>query len=217
AITKPNWELSELAWLPSGESLVVVATDHPESDQETNRIFTVQVSDGAMKQIAAPRGPFGELRVSPDGKTVSYLGCREDGPAPHDLMLLDLGKRGAHNLTGAGLDRAIGEYQWKKDGSLVGLFADGFHNKFFAFTSAGVLQDAPPAFPANPASFSVSGAGEILLVAQSATQPQELWSWDGQNPPRQISHLNDSFAKFQHFPLEFFKYKSFDGLEIEAA
>jgi dipeptidyl aminopeptidase/acylaminoacyl peptidase len=216
ALTPSNWELRELAWLPSGDRLVVAATDHPESDQETNRIFTVQVSDGSMKQIAAPRGPFGELRVSPDGKTVSYLGCREDGPVPHDLMLLDLGTRAARNLTGASLDRPIGEYQWKKDGSLVGLLADGFHNKFFAFTSAGVLQDAPPAFPTNPSAFAVSGSGEILFAAQTATQPQELWSWDGKDAPSQVSHLNDSWKKFTLSPLEAFKYKSFGGVEIEA-
>jgi len=216
ALTQPNWELRELAWLPSGDRLVVVGTDHPESDQETNRIFIVQVSDGAMKQIAAPRGPFGELKVSPNGKTISYVGCREDGPSPHDLMLLDLGTRAARNLTGASLDRPVSEYQWRKDGSLIGILAEGFRNKFFAFTSAGVLQDAPPAVPVNPMAFAVSGSGEILLVAQTATQAEELWSWEAQGSPRKISHLNDAFAKFELIPLETFKYKSFDGLEVEA-
>jgi len=41
-----------------------------------------------MKELVKPRGPFGEMRVAPDGKTISYLGPREDGPEPHDLMLL---------------------------------------------------------------------------------------------------------------------------------
>ena len=215
-LTQPNWQLSELAWLPSGDHLVVVATDHPESDQETNRIFTVQVSDGAMKQIAAPRGPYRELRVSPDGKTVSYLGCREDGPSPHDLMLLDLGTRAARNLTGASLDRAIGEYQWKKDGSLIGILADGFRNKFFSFTSAGVLQDAPPPFPTNPSAFAVSGSGEILFTAQTSNVAEEVWFWDGGTPPHAVSQINKDFSERNMYPLETFKYKSFDGTEIEA-
>ena len=217
ALTQPNWKISELAWLPSGDRIVIVATDHPESDQETNRFLSVQISDGAMKQIAAPRGSFGEMRVSPDGKTISYIGCREDGPSPHDLMLLDLGKRGARNLTGASLDRPIGEYQWRKDGSLLGISADGFRNKFFAFTAAGVLQDPPAAFPINPSAFAASDSGDILFAGQSATQPQELWSWDGKGSPRQISHLNDSWKQFTLSPLETYRYKSFDGLEIEAA
>jgi dipeptidyl aminopeptidase/acylaminoacyl peptidase len=216
ALTQPNWELRELAWLPSGDRVVVAATDHPESDQETHRIFAVQVSDGSMKQVAAPRGPFGELRVSPDGKTVSYLGCREDGPSPHDLTLLDLGTHAARNLTGASLDRPIGEYQWKKDGSLVGLLADGFHNKFFSVTSAGVLQDGPPALPENPSAFAVSASGEILFTAQAATAPEEVWLWDGGTAARLISHINKDFSERYMYPLETFKYKSFDGTEIEA-
>src|SRR5207245_6127988 len=88
ALTKPNWNFDELAWLPAGDRVVVKGTEHPESDQYTERIFSVQVADGAMKELVKPLGPFGEVRVAPDGKTISYVGPREDGPEPHDLMLL---------------------------------------------------------------------------------------------------------------------------------
>ena len=66
------WEFIELQWFPGSDRLLVVATDHPESDQETNRIFTVEVPDGKMQQVSAPRGPFMGVRVSPDGKA-NYL------------------------------------------------------------------------------------------------------------------------------------------------
>ena len=68
ALTKPTWDVQELVWLPGGDHLIVKATDRPESDEYTERIFTVQVSDGSAKQLIAPRGPFGEVRVSPNGK-----------------------------------------------------------------------------------------------------------------------------------------------------
>ena len=80
AITPANVEIKGLAWMPSGKNLVVAATDHPESDQNTDRIFGVQVPGGEMIRLAAPRGPFGQLRVSPNGKTIAYIGAREDGP-----------------------------------------------------------------------------------------------------------------------------------------
>jgi dipeptidyl aminopeptidase/acylaminoacyl peptidase len=217
ALTDTKWEVSDLAWLKTGDRLVVSATDHPESDQETHRIFTIAVADGSRKLILAPHGPFHDLRVSPDGATVSYIGSRVDGPSPHDLMLLDIDKRATRNLTGASLDRAISEYRWMKDGSMLALYADGFRNKLVGFSPDGMSKDPanPPASNVN--AFAVSNAGDVVFAGQSATTPPELWLWDQKNSPRQVSHLNDSWKQFTLSAPEFYKYKSFDGLEIEAA
>ena len=217
ALTAPKWELSELAWLKTGDRLIVSATDHPDSDQETHRIFSVAVRDGSLWPLHAPHGPFRELQVSPDGTTVSYIGSRVDGPSPHDLMLLDMDERATRNITGASLDRAVSEYRWMKDGSLLALYADGFRNKLVGFSPEGMSKNPanPPASNIN--AFAVSEAGEIVFAAQSATAPPELWLWDQKNPPRQVSHLNDSWKQFTLAAPEFYKYKSFDGLEIEAA
>src|ERR1700730_8205200 len=78
ALTQPNWEIQEAEWHPSGTGLMLSATDHPESDQNTNRIFFLRLSDNAMTQVFAPRGPFGNIRIAPDGKTMAFVGCRED-------------------------------------------------------------------------------------------------------------------------------------------
>lgn len=217
ALTDPKWEVSELAWMPAGDRIIISATDRPESDQETHRIFSVALSTGVRTLLFAPHGPFGELHVSPDGRTVSYVGCRVDGPAPHDLMLLDIGKRATRNLTGASLDRAIHEHRWTKDGSLLALYADGFRNKLVGFSPEGMSKNPanPPAV--NVSGFAVSGSGEVVFVGQTATTPPELWLWDQKNSPKQVSHLNDSWMQYALGAPEFYKYKSFDGLEVEAA
>jgi dipeptidyl aminopeptidase/acylaminoacyl peptidase len=217
ALTDTKWEVSDLAWLKTGDRLVVSATDHPESDQETHRIFSISIQDSSRRLIFAPHGPFHELQVSPDGATVSYVGSRVDGPSPHDLMLLDIDKRATRNLTGASLDRAISEYRWMKDGSMLALYSDGFRNRLVGFSPEGMSKDPanPPASNVN--AFAVSGAGDVVFAGQSATMPPELWLWDQKNSPRQVSHLNDSWKQFTLSAPEFYKYKSFDGLEIEAA
>jgi dipeptidyl aminopeptidase/acylaminoacyl peptidase len=217
SLTDTKWEVSDLAWLKTGDRLVVSATDHPESDQETHRIFSVAIPDGSRRQIFAPHGPFHDLQVSPDGATVSYVGSRVDGPSPHDLMLLDIEKRATRNLTGASLDRAISEYRWTKDGSMLALYADGFRNKLVGFSPEGMSKDPsnPPANNVN--AFAVSAAGDVVFAGQSVTTPPELWLWDQKNSPQQVSHLNDSWKQFTLSAPEFYKYKSFDGLEIEAA
>jgi dipeptidyl aminopeptidase/acylaminoacyl peptidase len=217
ALTDTEWEMSELAWLKAGDRLVVSATDHPESDQETHRIFSISIPDGSRRLIFAPHGPFHELQLSPDGATVSYVGSRVDGPSPHDLMLLDIDKRATRNLTGASLDRAISEHRWMKDGSMLALYADGFRNKLVGFSPEGMSKNPANPPPGNVNAFAVSDAGDVVFAGQSATTPPELWLWDQKNSPQQVSHLNDSWEHFTLSAPEFYKYKSFDGLEIEAA
>jgi dipeptidyl aminopeptidase/acylaminoacyl peptidase len=217
AITPANWEIKELAWMPSGQNLVVTATDHPESDQNTDRIFGVPVAGGEMMQLAAPRGPFGQIRVSPNGKTIAYIGAREDGPSPHDLMLLPVENDAARNVSGLGLDRQIFDFKWLSDGTLLAITADGFHTKFSAIGSNGIIKQITSTISTNPSAFAASDGGETFFVSQTATQPQELFVWDQKSSPRQVTHINDVWNHYSLATPEFYKYKSFDGQEIEAA
>jgi dipeptidyl aminopeptidase/acylaminoacyl peptidase len=216
-LTQSNWEIHEAEWHPSGAGLMLIATDHPESDQNTNRIFFFRLSDNSLTQVLAPRGPFANIRIAPDGKTMAFIGCREDGPAPHDLMLAHHGDKAPQNLTGASIDRPVFDFRWAKDGGLLAVVADGFRTKFVAFTPEGALKDTSATLSTNPAAFAASSSGEVVFVGHTATTPQELWLWDQKSPARQISHLNDSWKQFTLSAPEFYKYKSFDGLEIEAA
>jgi len=95
SITPANYQLSDLAWFPDNRHLAVIATDHPESDRNTERIFLVQTTgqkpEESMVQVLAPRGPIGDIKISPSGDNVSFVGSREDGPSPHDLWILPFG------------------------------------------------------------------------------------------------------------------------------
>jgi dipeptidyl aminopeptidase/acylaminoacyl peptidase len=224
-LTEPKWKISEAVWHPSGTGLMLSATDRPESDQNTERLFFFRLSDAvngdrkavdSMTQVLAPRGPFGNIRITADGRRMAFVGCREDGPTPHDLMLVHHGDTTTQNLTGASVDRPVLDYRWAKDGGLLALVEDGFHTKFVAFTAEGALKDIS-AIPANPNAFGISDSVEVAFVGQTATTPQELWLWDQKSAPQQISHLNDSWKQYALGAPEFYKYRSFDGLEIEAA
>src|SRR3982074_1894064 len=199
ALTEPKWDIRETVWHPSGTGLMLSATDHPESDQNTERIFFFRLSDvgnsdhkgaDSMAQVLAPRGPFGNIRIAADGKRMAFVGCREDGPTPHDLILARHGEKGVQNLTGASVDRPVLDFRWSKDGGLLAIVEDGFHTKFIAFTAEVALQDVA-ALPVNPNAFGISDSGEIAFAGQTATTSQELWLWDQKSPPKQISHLND--------------------------
>ncbi|HJZ62886.1 MAG TPA: S9 family peptidase [Candidatus Acidoferrum sp.] len=215
-LTKPNWEVKELKWSPEGKFLVVTATDTPHLDRETDRIFAVTSTDGEMKQLLAPRGSFGDLQVAPTGTAVAFRGCREDGPAPQDLMLLRVGEAAAQNLSGANLDRPIMDFRWMQDGTILVNTLDGFHSRFVIYNKDGSRTDSP-VFATNPRQIAVSATGTVAFVGENALEAAELWIWNRKDTPERVTKLNEGWTKQALVKPEIYKYKSFDGVEIEAA
>jgi dipeptidyl aminopeptidase/acylaminoacyl peptidase len=215
AVTPATWKIEDLKWMPDGQSIVVQATNKPASDLFTDGLYSVWLR-GGMDELRAPHGPINDLKISPDGKLLSFAAARDDGPTPHDLWLIGSEGGVARNLTGASLDRPVGNYHWAKDGSLALEFAEGFRNKFAVYSRTGEREDWPD-LPANPGEFDVSPTGEIGFVGQTSVAPPELWLRDTAGEARQVTHLNDSLETYGLIAPEFYKYKSFDGVEIEAA
>ena len=211
------WNFSELQWVPGREQLAVIATDHPESDQETNRIFLVDTADGKMELVAAPRGPFLGLRVSSDGKQISYVGARVDGPSPHDLFVQPLSGGVARNLTSLNIDRPVAGYEWRSDGKLLVLTDAGFPSKFYVVDVTSRAEPLPP-LGRDMSDFALSSSGLLAFVGENMNRPAELFVWDGKSPlPRSVSHFNQSLAQLPLAQPEFLRYRSFDGRQIEAA
>jgi dipeptidyl aminopeptidase/acylaminoacyl peptidase len=216
ALTDAAWEVKELEWLADGQNIVIRATTRPAVEQFTDRVYSIAAKDGSKEELLAPRGPFSTLRVSPTGSTISFVGCREDGPSPHDLWLLPSSGGAARNLTGASLDRRIIDYRWAKGGWIVAVYADGFHSSFVGYSNTGEKKDLASALPVNPGAISVTATGEIAFVGQTTTAMQELWLRDTKGGAQQVTHFNDAWKNYGLIAPEIYKYKSFDGLEIEA-
>ncbi|HSS22197.1 MAG TPA: S9 family peptidase [Pyrinomonadaceae bacterium] len=215
-VTSGPWEIQEAKWAPPGDRLIVSATDHPEVDQETSRIFSVAAGENSeMKQIAAPRGPFGLLSISPDGKLVAYLGSRIDGPSPHDLYVQPLAGGPARNLTSVSIDRAVAAYLWRRDGSILALAEDGFRTQFYNVSLDGKTQPLA-ASKVNAGSFDANDKA-IVFVGDTTVDAPEIWlSNQGDTVGAQsATHLNAGWQVPLVKP-EFVRYKSFDGTQIEA-
>lgn len=216
-IAKP-WQVGEVEWLPSGDRVIVSATDHPESDEDTERIFSVAAADGKMTELIAPLGPFGDLRVSKDGKWLAYMGSRVDGPEPHDLHVVATSGGAPKNLTADNLDRPISSYVWRASGDIVADVEDGFASKLYYISVDGKVS-AGPALGVNPRSFDLSPSDNSLLAfaGGSATQPNELWLENGSDAAARVSNFNKDWESVQLVKPEFFHYKSFDGMKIEGS
>jgi dipeptidyl aminopeptidase/acylaminoacyl peptidase len=215
-LTSGAWRVNEIEWAPDGTRLIVSATDHPESDEETNRIYAISTADGKMTQIAAPRGPFHTLRVSPDGSLLAYVGSRVDGPSPHDLYVLPIQGGTARNLTGQAIDRPVLSYAWRPDSTLVAAVQDGFKTKLISITASGSVKTLP-ALSVNVRAFDMATSGAIAFTGSTAIEPEELWTGPALDAAQRVSNLNESWQQFALVKPDFVRYKSFDGMEIEGA
>ena len=214
-VTRDPWDISDLKWTPRGDALLVVATDRPETEQETRKVCTVSLADGRLTTLASPRGPFGQVSISPDGVTLAYVGSRVDGPDPHDLYLQRIGETVARNMT-ATIDRPIGSVTWLPEGGLAAIVQDGFHSHLYRAGPDRVLRQMSEPERVNPTTLAVGSKGTLVFAGETAAVAPEIYV-RGASGDEQLTHLNDQWQRPTAVKPEFLRYKSFDGLEIEAA
>jgi dipeptidyl aminopeptidase/acylaminoacyl peptidase len=215
-LTKGEWRISSFCWAPDGERLIVTATDQNRPELLTDRLYSLRTSDGAFAEIAQPAQPFGDVKISPDGKIIAYLGTRLDGPTAPDLYVMPLQEGEAKNLTQSSLDRSVSSYKWKKNGKIVLQAADGFKTLMYEFDLEGHAIPWEP-FAVNPSSSFVIGPDFVAFVGQTAVQMPELWISKSPGQAEKVSDFNAEWYDISVLQPEIVTYESFDGKQIEAA
>jgi dipeptidyl aminopeptidase/acylaminoacyl peptidase len=218
-LTKGEWRISSFCWTPDGEHLIVTATDQNRPELLTDRLYSLCMSDGSLKEIAQPAQPFGGAQVSPDGKIIAYLGTRLDGPTAPDLYVLPLegGKGGeAKNLTQSFLDRSVSSFKWQKNGNIVIQAADGFKTSMYEIDLEGHA-DRWESSDVDPSGSFVLGPDFVAFVGQTTIQMPELWISKTPGQAEKVSDLNAEWDDISILRPEIVTYESFDGKQIEAA
>ena len=214
-LTDAKWRISSFTWLPQGDRLIVSANDAPLPEWNTNRIYSVGLGDGRMQELAAPAGPFGSIKVSPDGKNIAFVGSRGDGPDPHDLMVMPVAGGQPVDLTSASIDRPIDAFTWRRDGSFLALVTTGFRRAFYSIAADGRAQTRQLA-PIPPAGSFCAGAEVTAFNAQETTVAPELWLARKGGPAEKVTQFNKEWDAIPLAKLELVHYRSFDGKDIEA-
>lgn len=210
------WRISESVWTRDGASLVIAATDDPQKELFTDKLYRVNAADGKMALLAAPSGPFGTLRVSPDGTRLAFVGCRGDGPEPHDLFVQPLAGGPAQNLTARSIDRPIESLEWEDNGRLFVLAATGFGDAFYSVTLDGHAERSPWTPPTMVGSYAKGTTG-LAFVGESAARLPELWFAGATGRSEKVSGFNKDWDAVKLAQPEIVRYPSFDGMMIEAA
>lgn len=218
-VTPATWEMGSFVWNAQGDGVYASATDRPASDEVTERIVSVSLADGTPRVLLAPKGSFRGLALSPDGTTLYWIGCRDDGPVPHDLMAMSVDGGPVRNLTAASLDRSVDEIDWTPGGELLALVQFGFEARVVGLGPDGARRAGPvPDTSLYVYDFAVSPRGRVAFVGESATRAPDVYLVDAQgHGVRRVSDLNPAWGALKLAEPRRFRYASFDGTQIEGA
>jgi dipeptidyl aminopeptidase/acylaminoacyl peptidase len=116
------------AWTPDGRSLVApVVKDPIDGPQESDLWLFDAGGKAAPRQLTSRAGSEFAPRVSPDGRTVAFLGSAASGEfyAMPELWTAPMAPGAPVRHLSAGLDRTVFGFSWREDGAaLHALYAD---------------------------------------------------------------------------------------------
>ena len=127
-------------WTPDGKYLLFSANLRAdfEYDLLNTEIYEVAVADGAVKQLTSRHGPDNSPAISPDGKTIAYVGFDERYQGHQTVHLYFMDRDGGNpRVVTPKLDRDAQNPRWAPDGSGVYFLYDDQGDTKLAFYSLG--------------------------------------------------------------------------------
>jgi dipeptidyl aminopeptidase/acylaminoacyl peptidase len=136
---------ASIDWTPDAKSIVFDGNRSPDADlqYQTSAIYVADVASGAIRELAAKAGSWGKPVISPDGRTVAFIGYAQSGHTHtvSDLYVVPItGGAGDMRKISGDYDRDPINMRWAPDGSGLYFDADdnGARNVQFASIVGGV-------------------------------------------------------------------------------
>jgi dipeptidyl aminopeptidase/acylaminoacyl peptidase len=188
----------EYDWLPDGSGFVVTsALGNGDNNWWIAELDRVDAATGAVRLIARPKTQINQPRVSPDGRTVAFIGglMSDFGSIGGDVYTVPVS--GGEPVDGTpGYRGTFTSLLWGRSG-LVGSALIGDRSAIVPFTAAGPAQpswSAPVSIAAGGTRFARSDNGNaVAFVSQDFEHAPAIFA-GAPSAPRQVTHDNDRWA-----------------------
>jgi dipeptidyl aminopeptidase/acylaminoacyl peptidase len=172
-------------WSRDGTALYVSANRSPAWEREpaASEIYAVEVATAALRPLTTRNGPDMSPVVSPDGRSIAYLGYddRPYGYTQSKLYVMDRDGTNSRPISGR-LDRDVGGPVWAADGRSVYVSYDerGVVNVARIALDGSIrvvaegLRGAGLDRPYAGGDYSVARDGTVAFTSGSATRPADV-------------------------------------------
>jgi len=207
-------------WTPDGKYLLFSANLRPDYEYQplNSEVYEVALADGAVKPLTDRKGPDNSPAISPDGKTIAYVGF-DDRYQGHQTTHLYLMDRDGHNprVATPKLDRSVEGPHWAADGSGVYFLYDDHGDTKLGFWAldgrvkelTGHLGSGGSSYSGG-AEFTVAKDGRFAVTYDTPSDPGDIAAGSFAHPQlRVLTALNAQlFTQKKIGPVEEFWFNS---------
>ena len=215
-----------LSWSADGHSVIFSANfgKNWQRNLLNDDVHAVSIDDLSVRALTDRNGPDQQPAVSPDGKSIAYVGFQDQSMGYQNSRLSVMDRDGSDSrVLTANLDRSVGDPVWSADGRAI-YVGYGEHGGMRVArvgldgsvrTVAENLTASDFDRPYSGGSFSVSRDGTIAYTSGTTQRPSDVWVARGSHA-RQLTHLNGNLAAKTLGKVQHFEVTAFDKLPIDA-
>ena len=224
----PGFRASEPIWTPDSKYLIASVNRRADYEYEPldTEIYEFSIADGSARQLTHRRGPDNAPAVSPDGKSIAYVGFddRYQGYQINRPYVMKRDGSGSHLLSEK-LDCSVQDPAWAPDGSgIYFVYDDQGDTKLGFYSLGGELKLLASHLGSGGSAYGFGAAYSVArdgTFAFAYTRPDDMGDVavgrPGSTSVQVITALNkDLFAQKRLGQVEEFWYtSSFDGRKIQ--
>ena len=229
-LTSGPWDHGgPLSWMPDSRSIVFSANRHEDAEHDplNSEVYRVSVADGQVTQLTDRQGPDGNPAISPDGRSIAYLGFddRYQGYQVTRLYVMNADGTDPRVLTD-GWDRDMANPVWAADGRGIYVSVDDEGRTKIARVTLtkgaetvvdGEVSGLSLGRPYTSGSYSVARTGAVAFTMGDPYHPADVGLAPGRGEARRLTDLNADLLDGKKLGQveEIWFTSSFDGRRIQ--
>jgi len=184
------------------------------------KIYMIDLKSGDLRQISENEGKLGNYAFSPDGKHLAYAAALNiNDHQVSQAFVAEIESGEVSNYTPENYRGHVNHVDWKDSKTLLYTAGEGVYPKFYSMSLGNSRKELLLDAGENGLIFSTpqytSDFENFVFSASTPYDRGNLYMWNGQDEPVQLSDINPELAGKTLGKQEVIRYRARDGMEIE--